>query len=190
MAVETLDDGIVSVGETSDASASTRCQAGLSTRALLLECKVLLRAAAPACAARNQLEFYDAFRAEGHGYFAVQALRRIRHEDGSAFFQGSGDFGFAHDLGKMRGADFFFAFGDKNKIYGHLLSRAAHGVQCGEERGLGAFLVDGATADNDFAEAGLIDQRGVEWRRAPLRGIRLLYVVHEIETDRARRAGV
>ena len=58
------------------------------------------------------------------------------------------------------------------------------------KRRFGAFLVHGAAADNHFAEAGLIDQRGGEWRRSPLGGIGLLHVVHEIEADGARRAGI
>ena len=41
-----------------------------------------------------------------------------------------------------------------------------------------------------LAEAGLVDERRLERRRGPLGGIELLDVVHEIEADGARRAGV
>src|ERR1700687_6458802 len=95
-----------------------------------------------------------------------------------------------NDLRKMRGADFFFALGDENEIYGELAPCAANGVKRGEESGFGTFLVGGAASDDYFAEAGLVDERGIPGRRGPFGGIGLLDVVHEVEADRFGSAGV
>src|ERR1700675_447029 len=94
------------------------------------------------------------------------------------------------DLRKMRGADFFFTFGDKNKIYRELAVCGANGVKSGEEGGFGAFLVYGAAADQNFAEAGLVDDCSVPRRRGPFGGIDLLDVIHEIEPDGLGSTGV
>ncbi len=90
----------------------------------------------------------------------------------------------------MRGADFFLAFGYKDEIDGELAACAVNGVKCGEEGGFGAFLVYGAAADDYFAEAGLVDERGVPRRRGPFGGIDLFYVVHEVEAERFGSAGI
>src|ERR1700675_3327139 len=95
-----------------------------------------------------------------------------------------------HDLMKMRRADFFFAFGYEDKIHGKLAAGAANGVKGGEERGFRTFLIYGATTDDNFAEAGLVDERGVPRRRGPLGRVDLLDVVHEIEAERFGSAGV
>ena len=63
-------------------------------------------------------------------------------------------------------------------------------MQRREERGLRPFLVDGPAADDDLAEPGLLHESRVPRRRGPLRGIDLLDVVHEIEADSFRGAGV
>jgi hypothetical protein len=54
-------------------------------------------------------------------------------------------------LMEMRGADFFFAFGYEDEVDGELASSAVDGVQGGEERGFGAFLIYGAATDDNFA---------------------------------------
>ncbi len=95
-----------------------------------------------------------------------------------------------HDLMEMRGADFFFAFGYENEIDGELAAGPANGVKSGEERGFGTFLIYGAAADDNFAEAGLVHERGVPRRRGPLGRVDLLDVVHEIEAERFGSAGV
>src|SRR6266436_9869633 len=86
----------------------------------------------------------------------------------------------------MRRANFFFAFGDEHKIYGQLFPCAAHSVQRGKKCRFRSFLIHRAATDEHFAETGLVDQCRIKWRRSPLRGIGLLYVVHEIEADCAR----
>ena len=90
----------------------------------------------------------------------------------------------------MRRADFLFAFGDENEVHGHFFARAANGVKRGEERGFRAFLIDGAAAHDDFAEAGFIEQSRFKRRRRPFGGISLFDVVHEIEAEGFGRAGV
>src|SRR5260221_583141 len=147
-------------------------------------------AAAPLFAAGNEFELDDTFGAEELGNFAIETLRRKRHEDAVALFQGGENIGAMHDLGKMRGADFFFAFGYKDKIDRELAACAANGVKRGEEGGFGAFLVHSAAADDHFTEARLVHQRRVPGRRGPLGGINLLYVIHEIEADGFGSAGV
>ena len=119
-----------------------------------------------------------------------ESLRGDGHEYAGAFAKRGLHFGPPHDLRKMRRADLLFAFGHENKIHGQLSASAADGVQRGEERRFRPFLVDGAAPDEDFADAGLVDERGVQRRRRPFRGIDLFDVVHEIEAHRARRAGI
>src|SRR5205823_13839532 len=63
------------------------------------------------------------------------------------------------------------------------LSRPVDRVQRREEGGLRPLLVHGPAANEDLAEPGLVDDRGIKWRRRPLRRVGLLYVVHEVERD-------
>ena len=63
-------------------------------------------------------------------------------------------------------------------------------MQGGEERRLGAFLIDRAAADDNLAEARLVDQLGFERRRRPLGRIELFDVVHEVEADGLLRASI
>src|ERR1700720_3965553 len=95
-----------------------------------------------------------------------------------------------HDLMEMRGADFFFAFGNEDEIDGQFAAGAANGVKGGEESGFRTFLIYGAAADDNFAEAGLVDERSVPWWRGPLGRVDLLDVVHEIESERFGGSGV
>ena len=60
----------------------------------------------------------------------------------------------------------------------------------GQEGSLRAFLVDRSAPDHALAQARLIDDGRVERRRRPFRGIDLLDVIHEVDPERARRAGV
>ena len=94
------------------------------------------------------------------------------------------------DLSEVRRADFFLAFGDENQIHGQLAAGGFEGVQRGEPGGFGSFLIDGSAADQNFSEAGLVDQRGFKRRRGPLGRVGLLHVVHEIDADGFGRAGV
>ena len=63
-------------------------------------------------------------------------------------------------------------------------------MQRRDKRRLRTFLIYRAPSHHNFAQAGFIHQRGVEWRRRPLGGIGLLHVVHKIKSDGARRAGI
>ena len=98
--------------------------------------------------------------------------------------------GAKHELADMRRADLLFAFGDQHQVHRHLLAGAADRVQRGEERRLRALLVDRAAADDHLAEAGLVDELRFERRRRPFGGVELLHVVHEVEADGLRRAGI
>src|SRR5712671_2350015 len=95
-----------------------------------------------------------------------------------------------HDLMEVRRADFLFTLGYEDEIDGEFAACAANGVKGGEERSFGTFLVYGAAADDYFAEAGLVDERGVPGWRGPFGGVDLLYVVHEIEAERFGSAGI
>src|SRR5438445_6518909 len=95
-----------------------------------------------------------------------------------------------HDLMEMRRADFFFTFGYEDEIDGELAAGTANGVKRGEERRFRTFLIYGAATDDNFAEAGLVDQRGIPRGRGPLGRIDLLDVVHEIKAERFGGAGV
>src|SRR6267154_1323015 len=95
-----------------------------------------------------------------------------------------------HDLMEMRRADFLFTFGYEDEIDGEFAACSANGVKGGEERSFGTFLIYGAAADDYFAEAGLVDERGVPRRRGPFGGIDLLNVVHEIEAECFGSAGI
>ena len=76
------------------------------------------------------------------------------------------------------------------RFTGIFLPRAADRVQRGEQRRLRPLLVDRAAADHHLADAGLVDDARLERRRAPLGRIELLDVVHEVEADGLRRAGI
>ena len=90
----------------------------------------------------------------------------------------------------MGRADFLFTFGDKNEIDGELAASATDGVKGREESGFRPLLVYGAAADDDFTEAGLLDECGIPRWRGPLGRVDLLDVVHEIEAERFGGAGV
>src|SRR5712671_8007068 len=87
-------------------------------------------------------------------------------------------------------ADFLFTFPYENEIDWEFAACAPNSVKGGEERSFGTFLIYGAAADDYFAEAGLVDERGVPRRRGPFGGIDLLYVVHEIKAERFGSAGI
>src|ERR1700681_2861083 len=95
-----------------------------------------------------------------------------------------------HDLRKVRRTDFFFAFRREYEVHRNLAPGAANRVQRRQKRSLGTFLIDRATADQNFSKIGYIHHRGLEWWRLPLRGIELSHVMHEVETDGARGACV
>src|SRR5260370_41722554 len=63
-------------------------------------------------------------------------------------------------------------------------------MEGGEEGRVGAFLVYGAAAHDNLSQARLINESGFEGGRRPLGGIGLLHVVHEVEAEGARSAGI
>src|SRR5260221_11078344 len=91
---------------------------------------------------------------------------------------------------EMRRADFFFALRYEDEIDRELAAGAANGVKGGEESGFRTFLIYGATADDYFAEAGLVDERSVPRGRGPFGRDGLLNDLHEIEAERFGRAGI
>src|SRR5579863_5093098 len=151
---------------------------------------VFARPAAPALATGNQFELDDAFRAEKYTDLAVETLRGEWHEYAAALFQGSQHFGPVDDLGEVRRADLFFAFGDKHEIDGQLAAGPANGVKRREKSRFRAFLIHRTAADEHFAETRPVNYRGVPRGRGPFGRVHLLDVVHEIEAERARCAGV
>ena len=151
---------------------------------------VLAGTAAPLLAAGDELQLDDPLGAERHGHAAVRVLLGRRHENATAAFEGGGDFGSLHHLAKVRRADLLFSFGDQDEIDRRLLPRSPDGVQGGQKGGLRPLLVHRAAAHHDLAEPGLVHDRGVPRRRGPLGRVHLLDVVHEVEADGARRAGV
>src|SRR5256885_4719421 len=90
----------------------------------------------------------------------------------------------------MRGPDFFLTFGDEDEIYGKFFVGGAKGMQRGEKGRFGAFLVYRAAAHQNLAQAWFIDEGGIEWRRGPLGGVGLFYVVHKIKAEGAGSAGI
>src|SRR6266404_657406 len=187
---EAFDGRVVAVGGNERGESFDEMPRGAVEARLVAGVHVFARAAAPLFAAGDELELDNTFGAEKLRDFAVEALRRKGHEDAVALFKGGENIGAMDDLREMRGADFFFAFGDEYEIYRELAACAANGVKGGEESGFWTFLINGAAADDDLAESRLVDQRGVPRRRGPLGGIDLLDVVHEVEADGFGGAGV
>ncbi len=81
---------------------------------------------------------------------------------------------------KMRRADLFLAFAHEHKIHRQLAPCRAERMQRCDQGRLRSLLVYGAAAHQHFPEPGLVDKRGLEWRRRPFGRICLLHVIHEI----------
>jgi hypothetical protein len=58
---------------------------------------------------------------------------------------------------KVRGADFFFAFADEDKIDGELAASIFESLDGGKESGLRTFGIDGAAADDALPYPGFIN---------------------------------
>ena len=121
---------------------------------------------------------------------SVESLGGGRHEDADRAPQRRQHLGPVHDLGEVRRADLLLALGDEHEVDGRRAAGAANRVECREKRRFGPLLVHGPSADHGLSETGLVDERGDPGRRGPLGRVRLLHVVHEVEAQRARRAGV
>ena len=87
---------------------------------------------------------------------------------------------------EVRRADLLLALAHQHEVDRQLLARRLERVQRGETRDLRSLLVGRAAADDHLADARLVDEPRLERRRAPLRGIELLDVVHEVEAERGR----
>ena len=151
---------------------------------------VTARSATPALAARDQLELDHALGAEGDGHLAVKPLRGHGHEDSDTAPEGGLHLRPAHDLGKMRRTDLLLSLGYEHEVERELAARAANGVKRGEKRRLRTLLVHSAAPHEHLSQLRLFDERGFPRWRGPLGGVRLLDVVHEIEAQGARSAGV
>src|SRR3989442_13718027 len=126
---------------------------------------VFARAASPALATRDQLEFNYALGAESHSDFAIEILFRRGHENSAAPLERGQHLGPAHDLGKMWRTDLFLAFGHQHQIHRELTSCATNGMECREKGGFRALLIDRAPADDYFSQAGLFHHRRIPgWR--------------------------
>ena len=68
------------------------------------------------------------------------------------------------ELTDVRRTDLLLPFRDHDQVHRHLLAGAADRVQRREERGLRSLLIDGAAADDDLAEIGLVDEARLERR--------------------------
>src|SRR5258708_17198072 len=102
---------------------------------------VFARAPAPLLSAGDELEFDDTFGAKSDGDFAIESLRGRWHEDAAALFYGGEDFWAMDYLVGMRGADFFLAFGYKDRIDRGLSPCACNCVHCAVASGFGAFFL-------------------------------------------------
>src|SRR4029453_3888434 len=151
---------------------------------------VLRRTASPLFAARDKLEFDNAFRAQVHRNDPVEVLRRKRHEYADTLLERRKHLGTPNELRDVRRTDLLFAFGHQHQVYRHLLSRTANRVQSSEERRFRSLLVHRATSNHDFSKWRFVHNPRFGRRRRPLRRIELFHIVHEIEPDRFRRTGV
>ena len=70
------------------------------------------------------------------------------------------------------------------------MAAATDRVERRQERALRPFLVHRAAPDDGLAQAGLVHQAPLPGRRGPLAGIDLLHVVHEVQPEGLRGAGV
>jgi len=132
---------------------------------LVARVDVALWPAAPALAARDELDLDHAFGTEGHDHLAVELLRGGGHEDADRVAERGEHLRSAHDLGEMGRADFLLTLGHEHQVHGEFPARAADGVECGEERRLGALLVHGATTDQHGSHTGPLDERRGPRRR-------------------------
>src|SRR3954471_13545096 len=113
--------------------------------------------ASPLLAAGNQFQFDHSLGSEKGRYFSVGILRSEWHKDSHGLLQRGQHFRPAHNLRKVRRANFFFAFSYQNKVDRQFAAGAADGVQRSQKRGFRTLLIDRATSDDYFAEARLVD---------------------------------
>jgi hypothetical protein len=93
-------------------------------------------------------------------------------------------------LADVRRPDFLFTLGNQHQVHRQLLSCAANGMQGGQQRRLRSLLVHRAAPHHHLANAGFVDDLGLQRRRAPLGRIKLLYVIHEVQANRVFRTDI
>src|SRR5271165_185812 len=95
-----------------------------------------------------------------------------------------------HYLRKMGRAYFFFAFTDEHEIHRQLYFCLFERAQSAKKGGFRTLLIHCTATNADFAQSLLIDDLSFKGRRGPLRRIKLLHVVHEVDADGRGRASV
>src|SRR4051794_3079946 len=151
---------------------------------------VLPWTSSPTFATAGKFEFDDTFCAEAQRDHAIEILRRRRHKHTFAFAQGPLHLWLTHDLREVRRADFFFTLGNEEEINWKFATRSADCMQCCQNGRLRTFLIYCPATDKDFAESGFVDECALPRGRRPFGGIDLLDVIHEVEPDGFRCAGV
>ncbi len=125
---EALDGGVVAVGRDESCKRFDEMPRRAVQARLVAGVHVLARPAAPAFTAGNQLALDDSLRAQRYGDFAVEPLRGARHENSEAILQGPHHLRPAHNLRKVRRADFLFSLGNEYQIHGQLVTGAPNRV--------------------------------------------------------------
>src|SRR5580658_4053989 len=152
--------------------------------------EILLRSAMPPFAARYELEFHYALGAKIDGDGSIGRLHRHGHVNAGAFPESGENVGPVDNLRKVRRSDLLLAFGHEYEIDGQLAPGPAERVQGGKPHGFRAALIDRAAADQNLAKTRLVDDPRFEGRGSPFGWICLLHVVHEVDADGFRRAGI
>ena len=123
-----------------------------------------LWSSSPLLSGRHEFKFDDTLGAERHGDRAIESLRGRRRQHTSALAQSRQDFRASNDLCDVRRPDFLLTFAYEYKIHRQLATRATNRMHCGKKRSLRSFRIDGATANQDFSETGVVNEGGSERR--------------------------
>src|SRR5688572_8392601 len=118
---------------------------------------IFFRTASPFLSGGNQLQFNNTFGAKRNGQGTIGILLCGRHENAHAPFQRGHHLRMLNDLMKIRRANLFFSFGNKNEVYRWLLSSTFERVECCEQSGFRSLLVDRSATDQNLTELGLVD---------------------------------
>src|SRR4051812_36070413 len=150
---------------------------------LCLEARVHveLRSAPPFFAARDELQLDHSLGAEIDLQRSRGILAAEGDDDAERLAERCLDLGLEDDLREVGRADLLFALADEHEVHWELLPRGLEGMQGGEESGLRALGIRGPASNDDLPEAGLVHEPSLERWRAPLGGVELLDVIHEID---------
>src|SRR5688572_3662522 len=176
-----LDECAKSLHQVPDRAVDRRLEAGVNVDA---------GAAAPLLPARHQFHLDDALGAEVDFDRPVGRLAGQGNDDAERFPERGFHFGLEDDLAEVGRSDLLFPLAHQHQIDRELLPGRREGVQRGEEGGLRPLGIGRPAAHDHLAEAGLVHQPGLERRRAPLGGVVLLDVVHEVDGEGVLRPGV